>query len=101
MPPTAVGNFSPLLNGCAPWRPHSATDLISATKLFAADQIQLSSCLDEEKEARDSEREAPSVTEKFCETTSRVSPSQPSEDWPDEVASNESLDSSTKRPEES
>ena len=39
---------------------------------------------EEEREVRDSEREAPSVTERFCVITSRESPSQPSEDWQEE-----------------
>merc|ERR1712025_94824 len=54
---------------------------------------------EEEREVRDSEREAPSVTERFCVITSRESPSQPSEDWQEEVVSSVSPDSSTKRPE--
>ena len=87
VPPPGLGNFSPLLNGCAPWRPHSTTDLISATKLFAADQIKLSTtCLDEAKEEKDSGREAPSVTGRSCVITFKGLRSRPSEDWPDEVA---------------
>ena len=45
------------------------------------------------------EKEAPSVTEKSYETTSRVSPSPPFVVLLVEVASNVSLDSSMKRPE--
>ena len=37
------------------------------------------------------EREAPSVTERSFETTSKVSRSLPSEDWLAEVVSNESV----------
>ena len=62
--------------------------------------LQASSCLDEEKEERDLEREAPSVTERSYETTSKESRSQPSADWLAEVVSSVSLDSSTKKPEE-
>lgn len=48
------------------------------------------SCLDVEKEAKDSERAAPSVTERSFVITSRVSPSQPSVDSLDEAVSSES-----------
>ena len=48
-------------------------------------------CLDAVKEERDSEREAQNVTEKYCGTTSRVSPNQQSDDLPGEVVSKESL----------
>ena len=44
-------------------------------------KLKQSICLDEEKEERDLEREALSVTERYCVITSRVSPSQPSVDW--------------------
>ena len=43
------------------------------------------------------EREAPSVTERFFVITSKVSRSPPSVDWPAEVESSESADSSTKK----
>lgn len=48
------------------------------------------SCLDVEKEVKDSERAAPSVTERSFVITSRVSPSQPSVDSLDEAVSSES-----------
>merc|ERR1711977_311698 len=54
---------------------------------------------EEEREVRDSEREAPSVTERSCVITSRESPSLPSEDWREEEGSSVSPDSSTRRPE--
>ena len=44
-------------------------------------------CLDVVKEERDSEREAQNVTVKCCETTSRVSPNQQSDDLPGEEVS--------------
>merc|ERR1711959_66149 len=54
---------------------------------------------EEEREVKDSEREAPSVTERSCVITSRESPSLPSEDWREEEVSSVSPDSSTRRPE--
>ena len=39
------------------------------------------SCLDVEREARDSEREEPSAIARCCATTSRASPSPPSAAW--------------------
>merc|ERR1712241_183169 len=56
-------------------------------------------CPDEAKEERDSEREAPSVTERSFVITSRVLLSPPFDDLLDEVVSNVSLVLSTKRPE--
>ena len=56
-----------------------------------------SRCLDVVKEEKDLEREAPSVTERFFVTTSRVSRSPPSVDWRVEVESSVSADSSTKK----
>merc|ERR1712156_998316 len=56
-------------------------------------------CLDEVKAVKVLEKEAPKGTEKFSEITSKVSPNQPSDDWRDEVVSNESPVSSTKKPE--
>jgi hypothetical protein len=49
-------------------------------------KTQQQPCLDAEKEAKDSEREAPSDTERSCETTFKASPSPPFDDLPAEVA---------------
>merc|ERR1711981_640826 len=54
---------------------------------------------EEEREERDSERVAPSVTGRFSGITSRESPSLPSEGSREEVVSSVSPDSSTMRPE--
>ena len=51
-----------------------------------------STCLDAEREEKDLEREAPSVTERSCVTTSRESPSPPFDDLLDEVVLRGSVD---------
>merc|ERR1712127_879299 len=61
--------------------------------------VEQKRCPDEEKEARDSEREAPSVTERSFVITSRESPSPPFDDLLDEVVSSVSLVLSMKKPE--
>merc|ERR1711974_294051 len=57
-------------------------------------------CLDEVKAEKVLEKEVLKGTEKSSEITSKESPNQLSDDWHDEVVSNESQDSSTKKPEE-
>ena len=61
--------------------------------------VELSTCLEEEKEERVLEKEALSVTERFFVITSRVSPSQLSVVLLVVVVSNVSLDSFMKKPE--
>ena len=58
----------------------------------------LTTCLDVEREARDSERAAPSATARSFATTSRVSPSPPSAASRAVVVSSASAASSTRRP---
>merc|ERR1712146_56448 len=57
----------------------------------------ITKCLAAVKEARDSERVAPSVTARRCATTSRASPSRRSAVWLVVVAGSASRTSSTKR----
>ena len=54
--------------------------------------VKLSKCQDAVKEVKVLEREALSVIERSFATTSKVLPSQPSEDWPVEVELNVSPD---------
>ena len=73
----------------------------STFSLIAHDQLILwnTKCQAVEREEKDWEREVLRDTERFWEITFKVSPSQPSEDWHDEVVSRESLPSSTRKPE--
>ena len=56
------------------------------TSLSSSYEKSKTACLDVEKEARVSEKEVPSATERSFVTTSRGSPSQPSVVWLAEVA---------------
>ena len=60
-------------------------------------KTHIQTCLEEEKEEKDSEREAPSVTVRSFVITSKVSPSPPSVVWLVVVVLSVFLDWSTKR----